>query len=157
MKRKEHITAFYIETLILILVFVGIILVLTQIFGIARRKSVEAEEKTSAISLCQNAAEAFAAADSGQELLDLLNVKENAELEVTGDRRGRIEAGYDRDMTPNARGKLRLALVWEPDTVSEKETAGQEKVLLRATITAKRGELSLYTLETAAYGKEGWK
>ena len=32
--RKQQITAFYLETLLLIVVFVGIILVLTRVFGI---------------------------------------------------------------------------------------------------------------------------
>ena len=38
MRRHEHITAFYIETLLLIVVFVSIILVLTGVFGLSRRR-----------------------------------------------------------------------------------------------------------------------
>ena len=40
MKRNGHITAFYLETLLLIVVFIGIILVLTQVFGLGRVQSM---------------------------------------------------------------------------------------------------------------------
>ena len=36
MKRNGQITAFYLETLLLIVVFIAIILVLTQVFGLAQ-------------------------------------------------------------------------------------------------------------------------
>ena len=37
MKKENHITAFYIEVLLLTLVLIGIVLVLTQIFAQGRR------------------------------------------------------------------------------------------------------------------------
>ena len=37
MKRNGQITAFYFETLLLIVVFLSIILVLTQVFGMTRQ------------------------------------------------------------------------------------------------------------------------
>ena len=42
--RKNHITAFYVETLLLILVFITIILVLTHVFGLGRAQSAAARE-----------------------------------------------------------------------------------------------------------------
>ena len=64
---KKHITSFYAETLILILVFVAVILTLTQVFGLAKKQSEEAKLLTSAVTLAQNAAEALSvsASDSG--------------------------------------------------------------------------------------------
>ena len=62
MKKNGHITAFYLETLLLIVVFIGIILILTQVFGLGRVQSVEAGRLTDAVILAQNAAEAVSAA-----------------------------------------------------------------------------------------------
>lgn len=69
---KKHITAFYLETLMLVAVFVGIILVLTGIFGQARAQSVAARQLTQAVALAENAAEAVSAAGTSQELEALL-------------------------------------------------------------------------------------
>ena len=46
MKKNGHITAFYLETLLLIVVFIGINLILTQVFGLGRVQSVEAKRLT---------------------------------------------------------------------------------------------------------------
>ena len=81
MKRKQHITAFYLETLLMIVVFISIILVLTRVFGRARLQSVEAKRLTAAVTLAQNTAEAVSASGSPQDLLDLLNEKNNAILQ----------------------------------------------------------------------------
>jgi predicted negative regulator of RcsB-dependent stress response len=153
MKRKEHITSFYLETLLLIIVFVGIILVLTQVFGLARSTSVQAKEKTSAVCLCQNAAEAFAAAESSQELLDLLNQNHNASLESADDNRGFIKAFYDTDRNPDANGILKIEVSWEKG----EKTAGKDKVLRYAKIVASKDKKVIYNLETSVYDEEGWK
>ncbi len=157
MKQKGHNTAFYIETLLLIVVFIGIILVLTRIFGMARKKSVEAREKTSAICLCQNTAEAFAAAGDSKELLDLLNEKDNASIEEMGDKKGRITAAYAADMTPDPKGSLKVEIAWEPDPSESGNPAGGDRILLQGTIQAKKGKKVIYTVTTSSYGKEGWK
>ena len=54
---KKRTTAFYIETLIMILVFVAVILILSHVFGIAVNRSREADMLTRAVSLAQNTAE----------------------------------------------------------------------------------------------------
>ena len=69
---NKRVTSFYVETLILILVFVAVILALTQVFGLAKKQSEEARLLTSAVTLAQNAAEAFSAADSAESLRALL-------------------------------------------------------------------------------------
>ena len=51
MKRNHAVTAFYLETLLLIVVFLGIILVLTQVFGLARIQSASARQLTEAVTL----------------------------------------------------------------------------------------------------------
>ena len=155
MKRKEHITSFYLETLLLIVVFVGIILVLTQVFGMARARSSQAKEKTSAVCLCQNAAEAFAAADSSQELVNLLNDNHNVFLESADDNQGLVNAFYNTDRKPNENGSLKIEISWKKDTAEKSVTAG--KVLRHAKIRALKKEKVIYELETSAYSEEGWK
>ena len=51
MKKNGHITGFYLETLLLIVVFIAIILVLTQVFGLAQVQSVRAKQLTEAVTL----------------------------------------------------------------------------------------------------------
>ena len=154
MKRKEHITSFYLETLLLIVVFVGIILVLTQVFGMARARSSQAKEKTSAVCLCQNAAEAFAAADSSQELVNLLNENNNVFLESADDTKGLVNAFYNTDREPNENGSLKIEISWKKDAVGK---AAADKILRHAKIRALKKEKVIYELETSAYSEEGWK
>lgn len=104
MKRKQHITAFYLETLLMIVVFISIILVLTRVFGSARVQSVEAKRLTTAVTLAQNTAEAVSASGSPQDLLDLLNEKNNAILRTAGAADDTastvITALYDENLQP---------------------------------------------------------
>ena len=74
MKQKVHITAFYIETLIMITVMMGILLVMTQILGISKQGNVQAHRLTQAVTIAQSAAETASAAsdlETFREALDL--------------------------------------------------------------------------------------
>ena len=146
MRRHEHITAFYIETLLLIVVFVSIILVLTGVFGLSRRRSSEAKLLTNAVTLSQNAAEALAAADSQASLLALLDEKNNA-VPMPGT--AGVMAFYDADMRPDPKGALRLDVTWLPE---DTETG----TLVRSVIQARYngGEEPVYELKTAVYLRE---
>ncbi|MBQ2218533.1 MAG: hypothetical protein II418_06290, partial [Firmicutes bacterium] len=74
MKSKhEHITAFYIETLLLIVSFLLVILMLTNVFGLGKRESSRAQDLTNAVRLAETGAEAFAAAEGPAELADILD------------------------------------------------------------------------------------
>ena len=42
MKKKQHITAFYMEMLVLTAVFIVVILILTQVFALSRGQSARA-------------------------------------------------------------------------------------------------------------------
>ena len=141
---KKHITSFYVETLILILVFVAVILTLTQVFGMAKKQSEEAKLLTSAVTLAQNAAEAFSAADRGEALLALLDEGGNASISD-----GKITAAYDADMTPDPDGVLRVEVERETNTVSEHYAKGTIRVV-RADTGAE-----IYSVETAATDFEG--
>ena len=60
MKQRRHLTAFYLETLIMILVVVGILIVLTQVMGSSRNQSARAKRLTEAVVIAQNTAEVAA-------------------------------------------------------------------------------------------------
>lgn len=95
MRKGQSITAFYVESLLLILVFIGILLALTQIFGLSRRESVQAKLLTNAVTLAQNAADDFL---SGQYGL----------TREEGDDGRR----YTADMAPDPDGRLSVRIHW---------------------------------------------
>lgn len=144
MKQDKHITAFYLEVLLLTVCLVGIVLVLTQVFALGRIESASARELTDAVCLAQNAAEAVSASESAEALCALLNEANNARIT-----NGIIEAGYNADRTPNA---TRAPAYWLRVTWDE-EPGG----LARSTITVLRGDIpdgkAIYTLQTAIYRK----
>ena len=142
MKQKRHITGFYIETLLLILVFVSIILVITNIFGMARVSSTSARHLTTAVALAQNTAEAAAASRSVDETAALL--QENGNTEVSSDGTG-LTARYNSDLTPSADGIYRVDLTWT-----------EEEALADCIVSVfyAEEEEPVYSIHTAVYVKE---
>ena len=107
MKNRGHITGFYLETLLLIVVFIAIILVITQVFGVGKAQSTEARLLTNAVTLTQNAAEAFYAAEDEADLITLLNENGNTGALPEDGRNGAV-AYYKADMTPEPGPGYRL-------------------------------------------------
>ena len=139
MKQKRHITGFYIETLLLIVVFISIILVITNIFGLARVRSAQARYLTKAVTLAQNAAEAAAASKSIDEAAAILDENGNVTLSEDGES---LSACYDSELTPAADGIYRIAMHWQ-----------EEEALANCQILVFHGgtQEPVYTLETAVY------
>ncbi len=142
MNKHASLTAFYVETLLLVLAFVFVILVLTDVFGRSRVRSAEAADLNAAVTLAQNTAEAFAAADSPDRLGELLS--------GTSDGTSLVQAAYDRGLAPDPDGIYTVELLWR----SEPQTAG---TLDYADITVRRADTGnvLYTLQTAHFRKGG--
>ncbi len=140
---NKRVTSFYVETLILIVVFVAVILALTQVFGLAKKQSEEAKLLTGAVTLAQNAAEAFSAAESAEELFTLLDEGGNAALEGMV-----VTAAYGADMKPDPNGLLRVEI--ERFSVSRWTAKGVIRVLRTDT----GGEI--YSLETTAHFLEDY-
>ena len=132
---RKHITSFYMETLLLILVFVAIILILTQVFGAARVSGTAAADLTRAVRLAENAAEAVSASDSPDALAALLMPAGGAE--VTS---GTVSARYDADLNPAAGGAYQVSVTWAP-----------ADGLVESRIAVTKDGRSLYELETAVY------
>lgn len=141
---NRRITSFYIETLILILVFVAVILVLTQVFGMANKLSQDTKLLTSAVTLTQNASEAFSVSEDNEKLLSLLDEGGNAVLE-----NGDVTASYRADMTPDLNGLLRVTI---ERTASE---AAFSEGVIRVTRSDTGAEL--YRVETAAVYTALWR
>ena len=141
MKKNGHISAFYLETLLLILVFIAIILVLTHVFGLGKVQSGEAKLLTNAVCLAENAAEAVSASDSAQTVAELLDEGGNVRLLDSGT----VEANYDSDMKPDMTraASLRVLISWEP--------AADDPEFVTGTIRVYHGERAdaLYELHTA--------
>ena len=135
MKQKAQTTSFYVETLLLIVVFIAIILGLTQIFGLAEAESSRSAQLTGAVMLAENAAEAVSASRSAGELLALLD-EGSARLEGSV-----VSARYGAELRPDPAGPYELRVSWEP------EAGG----LVNSTIEVLREGRGLYTLRTAVF------
>lgn len=163
MKSKhEHITAFYIETLLLIVSFVLVILMLTNVFGLGKRESSRAQDLTNAVRLAETGAEAFAAAEGPAELAEILD-EGNVTLASTSSQYpvppkdrlpALIFAYYDKDLqpVPEDQSVYRLVISWTPDD----KTASGDSVLANGTVSVNRtgSDEDLYSLDTAVYIQE---
>lgn len=75
MKQKGQITAFYIETLIMITVMMGILMVLTQILGLSKQGNVQARQLTQAVTIAQSAAETASSVSDLEDFRKALNLE----------------------------------------------------------------------------------
>ena len=143
--KKQLLTSFYLEAVLLIAVFVAMILVLTGVFGAARTQSAAARRLTQAVTLAANAAEAVSSADSPEQAAALLDEGGNVRLAD-----GRIEAAYNADGSPRTAGAdaLRVTVSWEPSPGDE------ALVKSRIDVYAAADGTPVFTLETARYRKE---
>ena len=125
---KKHITAFYLETLLLVMVFVVVILVITGVFGGARARSAQAQHLTQAVMLAENAAEAVSAADSLETVQSLL---------------GEEETQLSENLLTVHYNEYQVDITWQPE--------GQ---IVSSTITVSWGGNEIYSLKTAVYVQE---
>ena len=144
MKKHRYITAFYLETLLLILVFVIMILMLTRVFGVSRSMTADAELLSNSVCLAQNAAEAVSASDSLEAVSRLLDEGGN-----TSASDGTVDAFYNRDMTPRPvkeiGAPLRVQITWEP------EPGDGNLVHSVITVYGRGRKVPVYQLATAVY------
>ena len=142
--KRQKMLSFYVEALLMILIFVTVILVLTGVFGAARSQSAEAKRLSQAVTLAANAAEAVSAVDSLEEAVVLLDEGGSARLAD-----GLLEAFYGPDGSPCPEGSGVFRL-----TVTDEASGGGTALLLRSiAVYADGGETLVYTLETARSGK----
>ena len=143
--KKQQLSSFYLEALILVVTFVAMILVLTGVFGTSRAQSVKAKQLSQAVTLAANAAEALSDADGLDRAAAILDEGGNVHVE-----RGQLEAAYLADGSPCGEGRsaLRLTADWTP---SEENAS---LITSRICVYAAEEDRPVYTLETAKYREE---
>ena len=112
MKQKSHLTSFYVETLLMMLIFTGMIVILSSVFSLARVRSVHARRLSNAVCLAQNAAEAVAASTSAQDVLEILEEEGNGELTDSSGTPA-VRLFYDDDMHADSDGVCSVTVTWE--------------------------------------------
>ena len=117
MKKRDHITAFYIEALLLIAVFIGVIMLLTGVFAQAKLESSRAKHLTDAVTLAQNGAEAFAAAKVPDDIFALLNENGNG-LQIEQGETPCYRFRYNSDLEPDPSGCYWMTVPWLPESGS---------------------------------------
>lgn len=143
--RKRHITSFYIETLVLVAVFLPMVLVLARVFALSGDLSGKAERLTQAVHLAENAAEAVAASESLDTLQALLEEDGNVRVSQEG-AQGSLQAWYGNGMEPVSGGEFRVEVSWLP-------VAAARGSFVESTVRVYWMEEAepLYVLETAVY------
>ncbi len=147
MNKQNHITAFYVETILLIIVFMGIIMVLTNIFGVGKLVSSSARHLNSAVYLAGNAAEAVSASDSMEAARQLLDEAGNTQ-ETNASETG-FRVNYDENMQPSPEGVYHVDVTWEPE-----QSEGGTLVTSRISVFFGDTEQSVYDLTTSVFIKE---
>ena len=145
MKDRGHSTAFYIETLVMIMIFVVIILVLTKVFAIAKADSINAKELTNAVAMAQNTAEVIQSSESKDEFITLMD--EDGNVTEDGDT---VVIRYDKDNKADSQGIYAVNVTWTP-----KKTDAGELVTSDISVIYGDDEDSIYDMSTKVYIKEG--
>lgn len=138
MKNKHRITVFYMEMLLLVAVFTGVILVLSGVFAAAREQSSEARTLNGAVRLAENAAEIVTGTDDRSEMVDLLGENNSAACHLESKK---MLARYNVDLEPDPDGGFLVLITWE-------EQDGL--VDYDITVTWQDGE-PVYKLETSVF------
>ena len=152
MKNKHaHVTAFYLETLLMILVFVAVILMLTQVFGQSRKLSAEAGYLSDAATISESVSAAVRASESEEQLLSILVLAAGESKEAPArmlDDAGvpTIEATFDETLAPAADGPYTVTATWE-------KTEGARGDYVESEITVYRDGLEepVLTTKTGTY------
>ena len=139
--KKRQTTTFYIETLVLIAIFIVVILILTRVFGMGNAQSRQAGVLTGAVTLARNAAEAVSASHDPESTAELLNENGNSEYAEEG-----ITARYDADLRPDPSGIFCVNISWDP----EEREAG-ELVNSHIEVSYDGRSEPVYTIDTAVF------
>ena len=129
MNSRRQTTAFYIETVLLMISFMMIIMVLMRVFTAARLQSILAEQLTDAVILAENAEEAFLGSESVEDLGDVLHGEVIDDVVRVEDEAYVVE------------------VLWQ----EEQREYGS---LIRASISVMNEDELIYELDTGKYVKE---
>ena len=146
--KQQHITAFYMEMLVLVAVFMVVILVLTEVFALSRKQSTQAGVLTDAVCLAENTAELIAASDSWTAFTALLG--EGWRIPTRNDAGRMIRcAHFDTaggEPSSDTTGNYYVEVEWFP--AGEGDTGLMDG---RIDVYWRNSTEPVYTLETAVY------
>ena len=131
-------TAFYVETLLMVVLMLIVSLLIMRVYGAARRDSQKAQQLTNAVMLAENTAEYAAASDGPEALCGLLGGQmsgSGAAYEIT--------AYYNEDMLPAEGGDYLVCVSWT-----------QQDDLAEVAIRVCLQDEEIYSLDTAVYTGE---
>lgn len=140
MSHTKRNTAFYIETVALLLLLLFGTSVLVQVFGRAQQMGQEAKELATAVPLARNVAEVFAIGGDTTELAAMLGTDAYALQD------SQVMAFYDREGVPTSLQQAYYVVELTLATGEGTETG---------TIRVLRDLQVLYTLETESYRGRG--
>ena len=138
MNQKRN-TGFYIEAILLLLVFVFVIRILVMVNAVSHNVSKDAQRLSDGVILASNGAELVLASESADELMELLK-DGNPRRENSV-----ITAHFDDTLEMNPNGSLELAIDWQ-------ETGDD---FVHAVITVSEQGHEIYTLTTGTYLEGG--
>lgn len=134
MNRRQG-TAFYIEVIVMLLVFMIVIQTLVRVFASSRRSAFEAERLSDAVTLASNCAEIVLASDSAEEVAEVLQDAGAKGNETV------ISARFDDNLEMNPEGKMEVLIDWQK----------KEEDFSHAVITVSYSGEQLYELTTGKY------
>lgn len=138
MRDKHRITAFYMEMLLLVVVFTGVILIISGVFAAAKEQSSNARALNGAVRLAENAAEIVAGTDDRSEMVDLLGGNDSAACHLESQK---LLARYNWNMESDPDGAFLVEVTWE-----EKDGLVDYDI----TVTWQDGE-PVYELKTSVF------
>ena len=149
-KDTGHVTAFYVETLVMIVVLMSILLILASVFGMSRNESVRAKRLTEAVTIAQNVAEAVSVSGDFEACCEELSL-ENSSLNTEGEKEEEFTGRY---LWKEASGKQKASYYFVRVMRSWKDTDLAEHQI---RVFDSEGKDLIYELNTSCYlpGEEG--
>ncbi len=134
MKQNRHFS-FYMEVMIMLVVFIAVIVNLSRVFTLSRRQSWQARQLSDAVILASSGAEICASCRSEEELLELLQ-DAGAKRSDAG-----ITASFNDRFEMDPSGEMIMEIGWLPE--------GEKFVETPISISCNGTEI--YTLNTGHY------
>ena len=137
----KKMTAFYVESLLLVGCFIAVILIVTSVFGKSRAMSEEAKILTSSVMVSENAAEIFQSHPDEAFMRELLD-EENLSESENG-----FALRYDAEGKPDALGTIELR-------ISVSDGSGTLRNLCVTAVKHETGK-EIFRIETSAASRKG--
>ena len=148
MRKTRGTTAFYLETLLLILFLLASLTVLVKVMGTAKQMSRAARELSASAGIAQSAAEQFAASTGDGQLAEMLGAQQAED--------GALTAWYDAAGLPLAPAQGAGAAAYQLELFLERTPQGTGTMRsVRLVVLRAADGTQLYELYTQKYQPGG--